>query len=81
MPLPAVMIMPPARPPDEAPVPSDIAPLFPPHAVPELNMSRPLPPPVPLLLVLVTTVPLLVCLPSPLVIVIKPPLASMDRPD
>ena len=47
-PLPTLILSTPAHPDDEAPEPSEIMPLFPESADPELNTRRPPAPPIPL---------------------------------
>ena len=55
--------------------------MFPPFAEPVLNASMPLPPLAPELGVEILIAPLLVCVPSPLLIETDPPVAIVLRPD
>ena len=57
-----------------------MAPEFPPFALPELKMSRPLVPETPPLVVVMMIAPLEVCVPSPPCTTTAPPVASVDRP-
>jgi len=56
-------------------------PLFPPFALPELNTSMPLTPPLPELKLRMVTIPLLVAVPSPLERLNAPPVWTTLRPE
>ena len=62
------------------PVPSISAPELPVFDVPELNTSIPLAPPAPPFALRITTLPLLVCVPSPLISTSAPPVDIVLRP-
>ena len=78
---PTVTYMAPPRPEVAEPVPKYNDPLFPKLALPELRMIVPLTPVVPALGVAIETVPLEVLEPIPLVMVIRPPAAVLERDD
>ena len=80
VPDPPVKLTRPARPAVEALVPSISAPLLPVFDVPELNTSIPLAPPAPPFALRITTLPLLVCVPSPLINTSEPPVRIVLRP-
>ena len=77
VPRPTLISIAPLRPDVLAPLPITIVPEFPIALVPELNASCPLLPVTPPFADATRTDPLLVCVPSPLLIVILPPLDAV----
>ena len=80
VPVPPVKLIRPARASRTVLVPSISAPLLPVFDVPELNTSIPLAPPAPPFALRITTLPLLVCVPSPLISTSEPPVRIVLRP-
>jgi len=71
----------PLRPAVDAPEPSQIAPLLPLLALPELNTRIPLEPVDPEFMLRIVTMPLVVAVPSPLLRLKAPPVNTVLRPE
>ena len=77
VPLPTVIVIEPPVPAVAAPEPIQTVPVVPSLDVPELNVITPLTPEVPALAVRIVIVPLVVAVPSPVVIEIEPPVRTV----